>query len=54
MHVVGLCLPVDFAAEAPAAELGRGEQTATPWDGNNSRWWGNKCPLSCFHGRAYG
>ena len=53
MHVVGLCWPTDFFAEALAGELGRGERTATPWDGNNSKSWGNQYPLSCFHSRAY-
>lgn len=53
MHVMGLCLPVDFrpvfAAGAAAGELGTGQQTATPWDGNSSKRRGNQCPPSCFH-----
>lgn len=58
MHVLGLCLPVDvqpvFVAGAATGELGMGQQTATPWDGNSPKRLGIQCPLACFHGGPYG
>ena len=47
MYFVGLwtlSLPSAFVAEAPGGELGRGQQTLTPWNGNSSERRGASIP----------
>lgn len=55
MHIVGLCLPMDFkpvfVAGAPAWAPGTGQHRAAPWSGTWSRGRGSRAPL-CFRRRA--